>query len=424
MMKVGERVCFSTGTVLFVMLSLTALFSTPIPIVNAQQVNLLPLIINQEQNKRPPTFSSPLEFLHNNTSIILNTTGSAVFNFTFNQVGSPWTKTEAWIEGPLGGLENGGSLATNKNILTRIVRFFAGASPGITWLRVSGTTQDGSKSNQYLPIRIVPYNRSQTSAYFMVSSTLGGDQQNATHSFIIKLQNRTLISQARSIIKNNESKTISGIVVFGWGGFNVDLNNNRTWSWHLAPETITFTDLNIELCDATPSHVEQHLFDWIHQVGRYCPWNWKLEREVNYQQIAQVIELDQQNPSLINSKITKKEDFTSIIVETTDDVGVIKVNMTLLFNDGKTTVLPAQPNGNGTFKIKIPISDALELTEIKITLVDTKNHEFVEKIILKSENNTTFRIIPSFSLESLVILIFVAIKKQKRKTTRFRVRST
>ena len=48
---------------------------------------------------------------------------------------------------------------------------------------------------------------------------------------------------------------------------------NPGWSWHLDPDSITFADQTIEVCDGRPSYVEQHHVEWISTVGNYCPWS-------------------------------------------------------------------------------------------------------------------------------------------------------
>ena len=47
---------------------------------------------------------------------------------------------------------------------------------------------------------------------------------------------------------------------------------NAPWSWHLDPQTVEVADLTIEVCDGTPSMVEDDLEYWLGTVERYCPW--------------------------------------------------------------------------------------------------------------------------------------------------------
>ena len=66
----------------------------------------------------------------------------------------------------------------------------------------------------------------------------------------------------------------SGVVVRGDGGVN--------WrhEWHL--EDVELADFTIELCDGTATYVDEHLDEWIRDVGRYCPWSARLVAFVRY----------------------------------------------------------------------------------------------------------------------------------------------
>lgn len=48
---------------------------------------------------------------------------------------------------------------------------------------------------------------------------------------------------------------------------------NQPWSWHIDPQDIHMAELTIELCDGTPSMVEENLEYWLDTVGRFCPWS-------------------------------------------------------------------------------------------------------------------------------------------------------
>lgn len=89
-------------------------------------------------------------------------------------------------------------------------------------------------------------------------------------------------------IGNLEAK--KDIIAFYYGKNNKSIPNgivvddrpkkspyDKRWSWHLNPDTINMAEITIEVCDARPSYVEQHLDVWLKSVKRYCPWNLKLE---------------------------------------------------------------------------------------------------------------------------------------------------
>ena len=75
------------------------------------------------------------------------------------------------------------------------------------------------------------------------------------------------IQQARTLLNSGANKVLTGDLASGDGGFN------HGYSWHLVPESIGFHDATIELCDARPSFVEEHLDYWLATVKTYCPWN-------------------------------------------------------------------------------------------------------------------------------------------------------
>jgi len=51
----------------------------------------------------------------------------------------------------------------------------------------------------------------------------------------------------------------------GDGGFN------KPWNWHLKPDTVRMVEVSIELCDGTPSLVENELEYWLGTIKSYCP---------------------------------------------------------------------------------------------------------------------------------------------------------
>lgn len=47
------------------------------------------------------------------------------------------------------------------------------------------------------------------------------------------------------------------------------------WSWHFQPDSIEMAEFTIEVCDATPTYVEEHRDEWFQGEGiaRWCPWS-------------------------------------------------------------------------------------------------------------------------------------------------------
>lgn len=58
---------------------------------------------------------------------------------------------------------------------------------------------------------------------------------------------------------------------------------NPAWSYHLRPDSISFFEMAIEVCDANMRYVEEHL-DEVGGAflpgGGWCPWSSKLVREI------------------------------------------------------------------------------------------------------------------------------------------------
>jgi cytochrome bd-type quinol oxidase subunit 1 len=97
-------------------------------------------------------------------------------------------------------------------------------------------------------------------------------------TFIFKLTDPARIQEARDILNGKSTKkSVMGIIV------KQPAQYNPPWSYHLDPQTITFFEIAIEVCDASIQYVEDHLSE----VGgsflpdsRWCPWCSRLIKEV------------------------------------------------------------------------------------------------------------------------------------------------
>lgn len=67
---------------------------------------------------------------------------------------------------------------------------------------------------------------------------------------------------------------INGVVDRG------DAGQNAPWNWHFVLDRWTMADASIEICDGTPTFVEENLELWLEQVGQYCPWDSVVDHEV------------------------------------------------------------------------------------------------------------------------------------------------
>ena len=58
--------------------------------------------------------------------------------------------------------------------------------------------------------------------------------------------------------------------------------HNEPYSWHLDPAQTEMAEVAIEVCDGSPTYVEEHLDEFVDVVGRYCPWGAKLAKLEDY----------------------------------------------------------------------------------------------------------------------------------------------
>ncbi|KAN0023202.1 hypothetical protein ACTFIU_011365 [Dictyostelium citrinum] len=99
------------------------------------------------------------------------------------------------------------------------------------------------------------------------------------NDFIFKLTDDKKIKAARDILSGKETNTVH---VMGRIKKNKQ-SYNPQYDFHLDPDTVTFFDLAIEVCDATPQYVEDHLDEVCGAFlpgCYYCPWASKLSKEV------------------------------------------------------------------------------------------------------------------------------------------------
>ncbi|GAA2211755.1 hypothetical protein GCM10009850_072150 [Nonomuraea monospora] len=97
--------------------------------------------------------------------------------------------------------------------------------------------------------------------------------------FVLQLTNPAQIQHARDLLSGTttEQPHVHGRIVKRMAPYN------PRWSYHLNPETISFFDYAIEVCDATIPYVEEHL----DEAGgaflpglHWCDWSSRLVREL------------------------------------------------------------------------------------------------------------------------------------------------
>jgi len=107
------------------------------------------------------------------------------------------------------------------------------------------------------------------------------DYPPAPDTFVFKLTDQKKIQEARDILsgKQKDKTHVSGIIVKSAAPYNPD------WSFHYDPQSISFFEMSIEVCDAAIRYVEENL----DKVGgaflpgnRWCPWGSRLLREISW----------------------------------------------------------------------------------------------------------------------------------------------
>jgi hypothetical protein len=114
---------------------------------------------------------------------------------------------------------------------------------------------------------------SRADAIFQVRACRGSRRALDGEVFRILLRDSSLIAQARGLVGAGNRRIVAGTLASGNGGFNAP------WSWHLAPDTVRFPEVAIELCDGCPSDVEANGGNW--GAGSFCPWTAELIAEQN-----------------------------------------------------------------------------------------------------------------------------------------------
>src|ERR1700720_2638958 len=75
--------------------------------------------------------------------------------------------------------------------------------------------------------------------------------------FTFKLVDQPKIDEARSILRGQQptKSHVQGTIVKSKAPYNPE------WSFHLDPPSISFFEIQIEVCDANVTYVEEHLGD-------------------------------------------------------------------------------------------------------------------------------------------------------------------
>lgn len=99
----------------------------------------------------------------------------------------------------------------------------------------------------------------------------------STRTYFAQATDPVVIETARQELSRpmgDRELIINGKLAAGDGGHNLP------WRWHFVPNEWELTKTAIELCDGQPSDIDQDPEYWIDSVGRYCPWNSRILREL------------------------------------------------------------------------------------------------------------------------------------------------
>ncbi|GAB7050924.1 BP74-related protein [Catenuloplanes indicus] len=115
--------------------------------------------------------------------------------------------------------------------------------------------------------------RAAEAAYFGVRT------HGSYHDLVLKLTDPEKIAKARAILSGEEKNTthLLGRIK------KTPADYNPHYSFHVDPDTVSFFEVAIEVCDATLPYVEDHL----DEVGGaflpgayFCPWSSQLTGEI------------------------------------------------------------------------------------------------------------------------------------------------
>ncbi|WP_328537374.1 BP74-related protein [Streptomyces sp. NBC_00344] len=102
-------------------------------------------------------------------------------------------------------------------------------------------------------------------------------QDIARDEFIVKITEAAKIAEAREIIADDSRKILIGRIVKRKADYN------PRWDFHYNPDTVSFADMAIEVCDSTIRYTDDHLDEagGAFLPGLYwCPWTGRLTEEV------------------------------------------------------------------------------------------------------------------------------------------------
>ena len=101
-------------------------------------------------------------------------------------------------------------------------------------------------------------------------------------AYVLPLTDPTDIATARSLVNSTASIIVNARIEAGADGINrnVKAPGMPLWSWHVV-EFLGFSESSIEICDGSPTQVEQHVAGWIANTGgMICFWAYTVVDEI------------------------------------------------------------------------------------------------------------------------------------------------
>lgn len=130
----------------------------------------------------------------------------------------------------------------------------------------------GSNNNNEPPVAATPAPATTVSFLFGIHGDATGAED-----FIALTSDPSLIALARSELTlptEQRGLHLHGQIAAGNEGYN------RTWKWHLIPDQWHLVEISAEVCDLSPSVVDQSVDYWIETVGTFCPWHSFVQAEL------------------------------------------------------------------------------------------------------------------------------------------------
>lgn len=118
--------------------------------------------------------------------------------------------------------------------------------------------------------------------YFLVGSRSGEDD-----TFVVKITDEKLVTQARHLIKNpSTEKIVFAQIKKDHQGFNRNFNNPSKSLWSWSPSEVTsFGDFGSTSCNGHPQIVEDRVDSWVEYPARICFWDYRLKKELSIEEV-------------------------------------------------------------------------------------------------------------------------------------------